>query len=264
MIAVTLNIWQEQGPWRERMDTICRQLGELRADVICLQEVRQRPPQIPQQAATIAQALGMEHVYEIAQPWGGGDEGLAVLSRLPIAERAVQELPFDEGRSRRICLGVALEAGADRPVWVFTTHLAFRLADGELRERQVRAVDAFARKKRRDAHCIVAGDFNAVPDADEIRFMRGLSTLDGQRTYYQDAFRVCHGDAPGPTWCLENPYTEQLHWFPRDRRLDYIFVTPCRRDGSGRVTRCDIVCDRPDDEGTRCSDHYGVLAEIQF
>ena len=44
---------------------------------------------------------------------------------------------------------------------------------------------------------ILCGDFNATPDSDEIRFLRGLHTLDGRRTHFQDAWLRRHGDARG-------------------------------------------------------------------
>src|SRR5258705_122657 len=71
---------------------------------------------------------------------------------------------------------------------------------------------------------ILCGDFNATPDSDEIRFLRGLHTAAGRRTFWQDAWERRHGRADGFTWARANPYTARLRWLERDRRLDYIFV----------------------------------------
>ncbi|MFZ5786920.1 MAG: endonuclease/exonuclease/phosphatase family protein [Acidobacteriota bacterium] len=260
---VTLNLWQEQGPWQERIALTALRLAALRPDVVCLQEVRQVEGKIPNQAATLAEALGFHHAYETGQPWGGGDEGLAIVSRFPIREHELIALPTTPRESRRICLGAALETG-DGVAWVFTTHLAFRLTDGVLREQQVVAVDAFVQERhaRGALASILTGDFNAGADADEIRFLRGLTTLEGRRTYYQDAFALCNPGATGHTWCRDNPYTLALEWLEPDRRLDYIFVTPMNRKGAGRIHECRLVCTEPDARGIRCSDHYGVLAEV--
>jgi len=265
LTVVTLNIWQEQGPWEQRLRLIALRMQSLRPDLICLQEVREVPGSIPNQAATLAAALGMEQTFEPAQDWGGGDEGLAILSRLPIEQRDFCELPFTANRSRRVCLGAALRH-ARGLFWVFTTHLAFRLADGALRERQVLEVDRFVRSHPSPdtAAALLTGDFNAPPDADEIRYLRGLTSLDGQRTYYQDAFALCNPGIAGHTWTSENPYTKALGWLEPDRRLDYIFVTPMTRLGAGQVRSCRLICTEPDPGGIYCSDHYGVLAEIQL
>jgi len=260
--VITLNIWQEQGPWRERLALTERRLRALAPDVVCLQEVREVPGSIPNQAETLAHALQMTHVYDSAQSWGGGDEGLAILSRHPIRSHATQALPFTEGRSRRIGLGAEVVSDWGE-VWIFTTHLAYRLEDGALRERQVRAVDRMVRDRSSERPKILCGDFNATPDSDEIRYLRGLCSLEGQRTVYQDAFEVRNPGAPGLTWTHENPYKAQLGWFP-SRRLDYVFVTPQRRDGRGKVRACRMVCTQPDGHGVWCSDHYGVMADIQI
>jgi endonuclease/exonuclease/phosphatase family metal-dependent hydrolase len=260
---VTLNLWQEQGPWQERIPLTRERLEALRPDVVCLQEVRQVEGKIPNQAATLAEGLGLDLAYETAQPWGGGDEGLAILSRFPIRARESLALPTTPRESRRICLGAELEA-PEGVAWVFTTHLAFRLTDGVLREQQVVALDRFVQERhdRGPLASILTGDFNAGSDADEIRFMRGLTTLEGHRTYYQDAFALCNPGVAGYTWCRENPYTQELEWLEPDRRLDYVFVTPMNRKGAGRIHGSRLVCTEPDSKGVRCSDHYGVLAEV--
>jgi endonuclease/exonuclease/phosphatase family metal-dependent hydrolase len=259
---VTLNLWQEQGPHVERLQLVERRLRELAPDLVCLQEVRQVPGKIPNQAETLARGLGLHFTYETAQPWGGGDEGLAILSRFPIASRELEVLPTIENRSRRICLGAEVDAPEGR-TWVFTTHLEFRLDDGALREREVLAVERFVRAHKSKTASLLTGDFNAGPDADEIRFLRGLTSLEGRRVYYQDAFALCNPGVDGHTWSSENPYTRLLDWIEPDRRLDYIFVTHLTSRGAGRIHSCRIILKEPDERGVFCSDHFGLVAEVQ-
>ncbi|MCC6746474.1 MAG: endonuclease/exonuclease/phosphatase family protein [Deltaproteobacteria bacterium] len=264
MRVLTLNLWQEQGPWAERLDLVAERLPSLDADVICLQEVRHVPGRVPNQAETLAAKLGYACAFEPAQPWGGGDEGLAILSRHPIVERRCCDLPRPPHRERRICLGAAI-ACPEALTWVFTTHLTFRLEDGAIREQQVRAVDTFVRSRGDAAQtvAVLAGDFNATPEADEMRYLRGLTSIEGERTYYQDAFALCNPGVEKATWAKENPYTAQLGWLAPGRRLDYVFVTPERANGAGRILGSQVVLDAPDARGVWCSDHYGVLADLQ-
>ncbi|MCB9556047.1 MAG: endonuclease/exonuclease/phosphatase family protein [Deltaproteobacteria bacterium] len=258
---ITLNIWQEQGPWQERLALTVQRLRALAPDVLCLQEVRQVPGRIENQARTLADALGMHCIFDVAQDWGGGDEGLAILSKHEISDPASEALPFTEGRSRRICLGGHLSIG-DRRLAVYTTHLAYRLSDGLLRERQVLAAEQFIRQHAGVVDLtIFSGDFNAAPESDEIRFLKGLTTIDERRSYFQDAYEVCNPGQAGHSWAADNPYTAQLSWLP-PRRLDYVFVSARRRDGVGAIRDARLVLTEPDERGVWCSDHYGVLCEI--
>jgi endonuclease/exonuclease/phosphatase family metal-dependent hydrolase len=267
MRLLTLNLWNEQGPWRRRLELLVERLPELAPDVICLQEVRERPAAgddsgVPNQARWLADQCGGWHcAFAGAQPWGGGVEGLAVLSRWPIEREEIGRLP-GRASNQRLCLAAALTSPG-QPIWVATTHLAYRLRDGQLREQQVEALDTFVQRLRSAGQTtVVAGDFNAVPEADEIRFMGGLHGVMGRRTYWQDAWARCHPGDPGWTWCAENPYTDALDFFPRDRRLDYIFVSPQTRQGHARIRSCEIVLERPDRSGVYVSDHWGLLAEL--
>ncbi len=261
--VVTLNLWGEQPPLERRMQLAADGLRALAPDVIGLQEVRQVAGAVANQAETLARALGMQCYFEPATPWGGGEEGLAILSRHPIVERRVHELPHAVPAERRLVLGVVVDAPAG-PVAVYTTHLNYRLADGGKREDQVVAVDQHIAAVPSELPRILCGDFNATPDSDEIRFLRGLHTAAGRRTFWQDAWERRHGRADGFTWARANPYTARLRWLERDRRLDYIFVSPMKRDGRGVVLDCRIALDRAADDGAYASDHFALYAEIQL
>lgn len=261
--VVTLNLWGEQPPLARRMQVAVEGLRALQPDVIGLQEVRQVPGVVDNQAETLARALEMHHYFEPATPWGGGDEGLALLSRHPISGRRVHALPHAVPTERRLLVGAVLET-PDGPVEVYTTHLNYRLNDGGKREDQIVAVDDHIGGTPSELPKVLMGDFNATPDSDEIRFLRGAHSSAGRRTFWQDAWERRHGRADGFTWARSNPYTARLRWLERDRRLDYIFVSPMKRDGRGVVLDCRIVLDRAAPDGTYASDHYALYAEVQL
>ena len=114
---------------------------------------------------------------------------------------------------------------------------------------------------------------NATPDSDEMRFLRGLTTLDGRRTHFQDAWLRLHrepgpGDGPaqGITWSSENRHTRPLRSLDLDRRIDYVFVTSRKKDGRATIHDCRVVLDEREGDGDDAicaSDHYGVLADVQ-
>lgn len=268
--VVTLNFWGLEPPLATRLALAERQLRALAPDVIAMQEVR---PMDGTRGLTtaghLADALGLEHVYEPAVPGtdseGEAEEGLAILSRHPIAEHRVTPLPVPRAREARILLSAGIDTPAAR-VWLHCTHLHYRLDDGVARERQVVAIDEVVRDLGAGApdapvH-VLCGDFNATPDSDEIRFLRGLTTLAGRRTFYQDAFGRVHPGADGFTWCTEVGAARARRSIDWDRRLDYVFVSARRKDGRGTVLDAQVVLGERQD-GTAASDHHGVLAEIQ-
>jgi endonuclease/exonuclease/phosphatase family metal-dependent hydrolase len=261
--CLTLNLWGAEEPLARRMDVVIQGLRSLVPDVVALQEVREIAERLPNQAQTLAAATGMDYVFAPAMPFGGGHEGLAILSREPILAHSAAELPHADANERRVLLSARLSTGAT-PVWVHTTHLNYRLSHGKQREDQVQAIDALVAERAGDPPSVIMGDFNARPESDEMRWLRGLTTLGGRRVHYQDAWERLFPGERGWTWTGANPYTERLSFLEPNRRIDYIYVTPLRRDGRGRVHSCRIVFAEPDVDGVFASDHFGLLAEIQI
>ena len=274
MRVVTLNLWGARPPLELRLAAIAAALRELVPDVVLLQEVR-AADDLPNTAATLAGLVGEAYAHVFAPGTRGpagtfgpgssaGEEGVAILSRHPIAASQSVVLPEARADETRVLLSALIDAPVGR-VWAHTTHLHWRLGDGVARERQVLAVDAAVRAIAADDPAplqVIGGDFNAAPDCDEIRFMTGRHTLDGRRTYWQDAFHVACPEERGWTWAKRNPMTENLAWLERDRRIDYLFVRPERRDSSGHVVEARVVLDAPGVDGTWASDHFGVMADV--
>ncbi len=268
---VSLNFWGLSEPLERRLRLAEAQLAALAPDVVALQEVRPLQGADGETTAhVLAQVLGLHCVYAAAWQWRQGErdagepagaEGLAVLSRYPILEHRVTRLPHARPFETRILLSVRLDVGDG--LWCHVTHLHWRLDDGLAREAQVVAIDeVLASLATRGTPQLLCGDFNAIPDADEIRFLRGLTTLAHRRTHYQDAWQRVHGDAPGYTWSASNPATLGRRSVDPDRRIDYIFVTTREKNGVGKVLDCQVVL-QEQDEGICASDHFGLLAEVQ-
>lgn len=95
-------------------------------------------------------------------PWNPGGYGQAILSAEPMTDHVNVEYP-DGGSEDRGFMAVTTVVG-DRPVRVFNTHLAQR------RQETVRAeqTGVLAAEIARHDRAIVLGDFNAVPDTDEL------------------------------------------------------------------------------------------------
>jgi len=282
--VVTLNLWGTEPPLDTRLALAVRQLQALAPDVVCLQEVRPLEGRAARTTAdVVAEGLGMTAHYAMAVAWDdraypgvpAGQEGLAVIAR-SILDTRVLALPEPRPADARILLSVAIDT-AGGPIWVHTAHLHYRLDDGIAREHQVLAIDEWIRGLGRDidsAPQILCGDFNATAESDEIRFLRGLTTLGGRRTHFQDAWLRLHrepgpGDGPadGITWSSENRFTRPLRSLDLDRRIDYVFVTTRKKDGRGTVHDCRVVMTERAGLGEIeicASDHYGVCADVQI
>jgi endonuclease/exonuclease/phosphatase family metal-dependent hydrolase len=256
--VMTLNIWNVSGDWGRRRHAILSVLRETEPDIVCLQEV------VANDRGNQAEWLAAELGGGTQCAFGGsplaaaeGRFGNAILSRWPIEATATGELPYEpsEAETQRVVVH-ARTGGVD----VFSTHLAWQLHDAALRERQVRAVTAFVAERADSAAAVgpvLAGDFNAEPDSTAIRYLCGLTSLDGTSTYFQDAWRLAGDRGPGLTWSRRNDHAAEDN--EPDRRLDYVFSWFRGRSGAGRPLDCRVVADAPVD-GVWPSDHFGVLA----
>ncbi|HYH99201.1 endonuclease/exonuclease/phosphatase family protein [Hyalangium sp.] len=262
--VVTLNLMGMGEPIERRMELIGRGLADLSVDAVALQEVCEHEGRLPNQAAALAERLGYQHLWARAKGEADGvQEGLAVLSRHPIREHRVWPLPSAEGG--RIVLQVVLESPVG-PLGLFNTHLDHHPDNGVMREQQVVALTDIVRAQVRELPALIAGDFNATPEHDEIRFLRGRHTLEGRRAYLHDAYARVHPieDASGETWAKRNPLTRRWRWLENDRRMDFIFVSSIESNGRGEVRSCRVVLDQPDDLGQFPSDHFAVMADVQL
>jgi endonuclease/exonuclease/phosphatase family metal-dependent hydrolase len=269
--VLTLNCWNVCEPFEERMAIIRRGLETLNPDVAGFQEVVVRGDGLDQ-AALLLGHTDYFRVFGPAFRWNdegtmlahdgeGSAFGNLIASRWPVLSSEVRPLPGKHGEEPRSVLGALI----DTPTGVLpllTTHLDWQFDHGWVRERQVRAIDTFAREltKRADLPPILTGDFNAHPDSAEMRFLRGLASLDGSSTYFQDAWEVAGAGGPGFTWDNRNRFA--AHGHEPDRRIDYILVGPADSSGRGRVEAAWLAFEEPVGD-LFASDHFGVVAEVR-
>lgn len=261
--VATLNIWNRCGPWEARLAAIRAGVAALAPDLVGLQEVLRLDPAEGDgldQAASIAQGFRYHVAYGRAadERWLGN----AVLSRWPISASEVFELPRMGTDERRTLLFARIEAPFGR-VPFFVTHLNWKLDEGHVRAAQVleiaTRIESFSTAGGFPA--ILVGDFNAQPDADEMRFLRGLTSLGGvRRVYFQDAFAIAGDGTLGFTYARANPFAAPVG--EPDRRIDYILVRGCDESRRGAPTTAAVCFDHPH-EGTLASDHFGVIATLR-
>lgn len=262
--ALSLNIWNRSGPWKDRLELIRQGIERLEPHVIGLQEVVVDDE--GSQAEEIAKGFGYEIAYGTASKYANGATfGNAILSKHKILSHENRELP-SPGTSQRAAIFAKLDTSLG-PLPFCSTHLAWKFEEGFIREMQVRALATFLKEKREetDLPAIVVGDFNTRPDATEIRFMMGLHALDGFSVHHSDCFEVAGIGAPFTFDPRNNPHAASTHELPR--RIDYVFVSGPDDRGRGVPVSAKVVLDevrQKKDVRYAASDHYGVLAEIDF
>jgi endonuclease/exonuclease/phosphatase family metal-dependent hydrolase len=272
--VLTLNCWNISPPFDERMVLVRGEIERLAPDVIGLQEMIHRRDGFDQ-AAVVLEGLGYGWVFGAAFRWSeaggpfhpqhadGDGFGNVVAARWPIVGSALTVLPGEEAGERRSVLAtrIATPAGV---LPFFTTHLAWKLDHGHVRERQVQAVADVVRAWANEDPLppVLTGDLNAEPDSNEIRFLCGLAALGGRSIYFQDAWRLGGDGGPGHTWDNRNRYAAIS--FEPDRRIDYVLVgAPSREDGRGRVEAARLAFTEPAGE-VFASDHFGVCADVRL
>ena len=254
--VMTLNIWNLHR-WEERRQAIVDWINEVAPDLLALQEVVRTERLC--QASWIAEKTGMAAVFGAAGKYERAEFGNAVLSRLPVMSSDCR--PLADGSSGdvpRAILTVEVDVYG-RAASFSSTHLSYRFDDGWARERQVREIADVVSHAPAEFPPIVCGDFNAVPESTEMRFIKGLHALDGRSCHLWDAFELVHPDDPGYTWTNVNPFAAEDR--NPDRRIDYVLVGVRAGDGAGRVLDARLVCDSPR-EDVWPSDHLGVAAVL--
>jgi endonuclease/exonuclease/phosphatase family metal-dependent hydrolase len=263
--VATLNIWNRFGPWEHRLHAIRAGVASLAPDILGLQEVVRLAPDDGDgldQAAAVAEGFGYHVAYGRAhdERWFGN----AVLSRWPIARSHVYELPRVGTEERRVLLFAEI-ASPFGSIPFFVTHLNWKFDEGHVRQAQileiVDRIEVLAAKGEGVLlPAVLVGDMNAEPDSDEMRYLRGLTSLGvGRRVYYQDAFAFV-GEGPGITYARANPFAAPLR--EPDRRIDYIFVRGRDENHRAEPIAASVCFDEPVD-GTFPSDHYGVIATLR-
>ena len=221
----TFNLWGRFADWPRRRALLGRELPALDVDVYLLQEVvcgDGRGDQLRELADLLGHAWTARVIAE-NRPHETEDEGVAILSRLPLHSSAVWPLP--PSHPPRHLLEASVEWNGTR-VRLITLHAAVSAHDG--RDEQIAALAALAADP-----AVLGSDLNAPPAV-----VRPL--LDG-------SFADSLGWDERPTWPVdaeefvrawEQKLGEKPSGEPEARRLDYLLyrinISSIARSSSSR------------------------------
>lgn len=245
MKILTLNTWQERGPWQERWEVALKGVERFQPDLVAFQELFNRS-----WAQEIQKRMGFNGLLFPEEYCG-----LAIYADYPATSWGVTKLTSSSLEEySRYALWAELKVEGKQLV-IFNTHLSWKLEDGVSRKQQAEDLVRLIEEKAPQDETLLMGDLNAPPDSPEIR---GLIRAGKMR----DLFDELHPKEKAFTWDNRNPYAaESFHKMP-DRRIDFILAR-----GSGPLLKdivsCDLVFTEPNTRGVWASDHFGVLAEFK-
>lgn len=239
MRVATLNLWGRFASWGKRLDLLVAAWGDRTVDVLFLQEVvRGRGID---QAADVAEALAypFRACADVALDTGVS-EGVAILSRHPLTERAPADLSVG-ARPRRAAVAAISPGG--RSITLLSAHTV--AVPDDARRRQIMAT-----LRRPEQPLIIGADLNETPDA-----VARMATRHG----LHDALAE---DGSSPTWPIcgrtfSAAWEAELGHAPAfslaPKRIDYLL--------SRGITVCGSGVDPLDVGGEHPSDHALVWAD---
>jgi endonuclease/exonuclease/phosphatase family metal-dependent hydrolase len=269
--VMTLNVWNTQGDPR-RMELINSELRRLEPDLLSLQEVIRYEERDQLEELVAGTGLHATHQHDHfgrTLPFGERFGGCALATRWPHEVVDVLDLRMaDSLDAPWATLAASVELPGEGELLFIAATASWRLAAEAPRERQVQTITDLDARNRKALPTIIAGDFNATPDAASIRYLTGRQSLGGRSVQYHDAWEVA-GEGAGWTWDVDNPNAAtEIDAIVRQpnhrRRIDYVFVGgwDAHPDARASVESARLVLDEPAD-GVWLSDHYGVLADLE-
>ena len=245
MKILTLNTWQERGPWRERWELIFRGLKVYDADIVGFQEV-----------------FNMEWAEEIQKRSGypylavsGEHSGLIFLSKFKPVEQECLVMKAKSATEDYLRYVFYIRVDRDgEEIAFFNTHLSWRADENDVRMKQTLELEAFVNQKMGDFPAAVMGDFNGAANTPPVVYLREIRK-------WIDTFWAKNPGDFGLTWDYRNPYAEAEREKMAERRIDYIFIRE-KIGAFAKIGASRVVFNEPSPEGVWPSDHFGVMTQF--
>jgi endonuclease/exonuclease/phosphatase family metal-dependent hydrolase len=179
MRIVSLNTWKCDGVYARRLPQMIEGIGRLQPDIVLLQEVFATDDGRYDTAGSMAEALSLDCVrapsrYKTRQVDGRpfpSSCGQAVLTRLPVLERHIVDLPMLLEDGERIAQLVKLSFHG-QIFWVGNLHLTHLGGAFSLRRHQLTSFLNAVQRFAKDEPIVISGDFNASIDSPDLAPLR--------------------------------------------------------------------------------------------
>lgn len=259
--VVTLNTWKNEGQFEKRINLIADGLRMLKPDIVLLQECFQCKEGGIDTAAALSELLGLncnfapareklrEHNGEALLSYSG----LAVLSVFPCLDSWVLKLPSSTAGGERITFFCSLEIDRWR-MGVACVHFSHLRREIDIRANQLEYTLKALASQRNRFPCILAGDFNCVPNSFEGKVSADLA---GDFNNALPSLGVLEPTSPLPSK-EDRP----------GRQIDQIWVLQQNRDLRNlKVNTVDgglCLEEKDTASGLYPSDHAGVWVDLEM
>lgn len=267
--VLELNLWQRYGAWAERRSVLIDGIRTLQPDLVAFAESI-KTIEYDQTVDLLGEGFNVVH----SKTRDASGMGVSIASRWPLEEVQEVDLNVTSRTAGFPCTALVATVTAPEPIGrlLFVNHFPNFQTSFEY-ERELQAIATARVVEERAAQsnqtAIVAGDFDAAPEAASVRFWSGRQSLGEMSVCYRDAWESVHPEEPGHTFTPDNPVVKNevvkgMRPF-RDwpfRRIDYIFLRFGPHGGNAlNITACERIFDEP----VNCvwgSDHFGLVADF--
>ncbi len=263
---VTINILRDLSRWEQRRSLLVDGLAAVQPEIIALQEVA-----LPEDnSAWLAKQLNQRFPearsytrYLCPKTGRKPEEGIAILSRLPVEEHVTLDL----GSQNRVAQLIRVNTGEQ---YLVCAHVHLFWFPGKSKERlkQVDKLFGWFDELSRETGLVLCGDFNSPPQSQ---------TIQEVEQHLVSAYKERHGEEPDYTVPTPLPVSKLFqattlirfllaNWrqitnikLARQATLDYIFV-----NDQVKVEECELILNRPAPGNPRIypSDHFGLYARL--
>lgn len=258
MKIATYNVWNENKGMGNRFNQLINEINNVNADIIGLQEVTTH---------FFYDILTQNTDYKYCEfrKYDSEDEGLAILSRYPLENSSFLQTSEEFEYSR--ALNVMFQIGEMKFSFI-NLHLPWDSVKAQ--EEQIIAIDRFAHMQNEKAdYIIMVGDFNGGINSSVHRYLLGEQTINGNESkpYWDElssAFSILN-DLPLKSTldCINNPRWKGKNTMYVPSVMDRIYIMDnwsTKELQSVRIFGTDISTEN----NLSASDHYGVVAEVDF
>lgn len=256
MKIITFNIWNSDYSFNMRLEQLCKVLISCDADIITLQEVRNKEvvDYIKNQC---------KYQYSLWKKYYDENEGLVIFSRYPII---FSETNWEKGRNvhNSFVLRTVIDYN-NKKIGITNLHLDYESA----LNREIEIVEAVMMIERyeKSDYELLLGDFNSYPESSVYRYLTGQQSLNNHATNWSDLHKTYAskiGIKPKATMdFFNNPRWDNQNIIEVPGTFDYIMLKSSYPKENPILNSVNIIGDKRELQVTP-SDHYGVMCDIDF